>query len=248
MNLKELYCQWFSQDYNIDQIQLDDASKIMTIIRCLLKTSERHDHAIRDLIPEGEYVIKDHQTWVITQNFLSIASLPTTFQVQTRIISANRFFITRQFKVVEDGNIRWNIYMQFVAIDLLTRKMARLNISSMERYIPNLNQAALPFSKEIPASEETQLFNQSLMIRDEDIDENHHVNNLTYLKWALEALSNLKQTRDIESITVKYGSELTLEHQASLQLFKESDKKMAIQIYNHTLSKVSAKIKVTYGQ
>lgn len=247
MNQKESYIKCFSQSYELI-LRNNTAENFLEIMRKVLQTSDAHDQAVRKHLSPDEYVISENQTWVITQSSLEIVKMPFSnkMTIRTKIVAANRFFITRHFIVEEEGQTIISIYMQFAAIDFDTRKMVRLNLKIIEPYLETMSQVTLPFGKMMLPKEKSEANSIDIEITDEAIDLNQHVNNLYYLKWGLMTLPKSFEAMTLKKIDIKYGSELLKEHQAYMTTYIVEDTNIIQQIVNKTLQKESSVIKFEF--
>lgn len=250
MKKTDTYIEWFSQKYEADLLNEPIEKQLIQLMRYVINTSDAHDQTVRASISPEDYVISGNQTWVITQNCLLIDALPKTseFQIKTKVVAANRFFITRQFVIEENEHPIMNVFTQFAAIDFDTRKMARLNLSVIEKSGQDLSQIVLPFTKLGVPSDIQPLGIKKIEIKDEDIDLNNHVNNLNYIKWGLSTLPDTFINTHIKRIDIKYGSELLKDHEASIInfQFEDDDNILTQQIYNDSLDKESSLIRLEF--
>ncbi|MBS4462407.1 hypothetical protein JXA27_07525 [Aerococcaceae bacterium zg-B36] len=248
------YTKAFTQSYrlsdNLARQQNTNRVAIAEILKMALRTSNAHDAAVRQQLDEEDYVIKSHQTWVITNNQLELFEWPLVNQmidIQTKIVEANRFFVVRSFEVSHQGQLLIQIYMQFAAIDFETRKMARLQLSSIDSIVNE--QAPIVFSKFNIEAERSSDFEQKYEIQATDIDENQHVNNLVYFRWGYDALPDeFKQEYHLQKIELKYGSELLPEHQVVVKTYISVNNVVQTEqvIYNETLDKQACHIRMTW--
>ena len=131
-------------------------------------------------------------TWVVTRMQLaplakatvgSILTAHTWHSFSDKLFSRREFFIENEKKEVVLKGTSW-----WVVIDVKTRKLARtprsllaINPSSPEHVLAEHNPKAPDFSGMKPAVA------LPVIVRDEDIDSNAHVNNTHFIAWAIES-------------------------------------------------------------
>lgn len=236
------YSQYFTQSFDFSQTD-NSRDLILALFNACLTTSSRHFESGPQKSPEGI-------AWVITQYDLivhgSLSALEEC-QVATKVIDMNRFFITRVFNITSQSEKIADLYAQFAVIDYKSRKMQRMVIDGAQDFV---GQAHLFEKIGLPAKD-SMLETQPLVIQDQDIDENAHVNNKIYLKWALDHLSFLNQVAyNLNRIRVKYGSELLQDHTVCLKCLPidQDAGQTTIQIYNQSLDKEACRIQIEWSQ
>lgn len=156
--------------------------------------------------------IENNHAWVITQYEIRIikeAALNDTLVIDTRLVEVNRFFCTRRYSVVCDGELLYEVFAKFAAIDVEKRRIVRINPSPLESEQIIDSSHSINFSKIKAFTNEAGEEDINIGIDESDIDENLHVNNLVYLKWAYRTLpDNIRQDYNMSRIEVKYEKEI----------------------------------------
>lgn len=256
MTEKYLYTRGFTNDYYLDQnLRRSDTDQrviLAELLRKVLQTSNNHDRAVRQSMNKEDYVIGDNQTWVITQNKTELLEWPKvdqTVTIETKVVDANRFFITRQFLVLaESGEILVKIYLQFTAIDFNTRKMVRLNLDGIKG-MDLIEEKTVNFDKLKLSEEATELSRVDYPILPSDIDENQHVNNLVYFRWSYDLIpEKIHQNYRLKMIEMKYGSELRENDSVVIESYRSTGEIFQTDqlIINQTLNKESCYVRMTW--
>ncbi|GAW64069.1 acyl-acyl carrier protein thioesterase [Ligilactobacillus acidipiscis DSM 15836] len=128
--------------------------------------------------------------WVVTQHIINIKRLPKVDEIitlSTQAKSYNRFFCYRDFAVYDQaGNELVTMHSVFVLMDRSKRKMVRLPediITPYEsEYTKKIERLPMPLTVENASGQ------KNYRVRFMDIDANHHVNNVHYFDWMLDAL------------------------------------------------------------
>lgn len=218
------------------------------LLRLALITSYHHDQQVQNILTHT--LLNSDETWVITQYNIEIVAdyfAASEMQITTQVIEANRFFVTRLFTVTMDGTVTHRILAQFAIINLSTRKMIRVPLQALEEanlIVPTSDKVMPPK----PLAESQATTTQSQVIYPEDIDENLHVNNRVYLRWALAAVpKSLSDTHRLASLQIKYGSELRANDEVSLTTHV-FDGEIYQTITNLTLTKDACYVKMSWEQ
>lgn len=224
-------------------------SFMIEVLGKVLETSGSHDHLLTKMMKVPVKASSD--IWVLTQyqiEFYMMANKEDKIQIDTQILDANRAFITRYFRVMQNNSLVMEVYIQFVAINFQDRKIVRLNLQGLEDL--NLLNTSKTFKFDrikLPAKIKDQLA-FPVIIQAKDIDMNNHVNNLVYLKWCFKLMADLSIHQKLPmTLSVKYGQELLVKHQVFVYplLHKEKDQEVAyFLIYNRSKEEEASSIKI----
>lgn len=202
----------YEANYPIEE-KLTPVQVYSKLVQWGIQTSSKHDRYLKQQLDQE--FLKAHQSWVITQNQLRIEKMvdeTKSIQVTTRVTQANRFFIQRYYEYFQQNQRIAAMTTQFVAIDLETRRLVRLNQvqQSLDQVIDSTYSQTLPqLTTQLPADWDDRF---EPVIESNDIDENNHVNNLIYLRWILNHLETIEQDASrIQQIDIKYSQELLAE-------------------------------------
>lgn len=212
-----------SKFYTDNECRYFDYSYLLNII---IETSAGHDQSLNRQI--GEPFLPANVTWIITQNTGWIQKLPQVGEdlvIETRVSKANRFFATRWFGIWQSSQLIMEFQIQFAALNLTTRQIAK--VPHQKLVAKNLvdNRLYIRNKDKLKVIEPTRSRENSLQIKPEDIDDNCHVNNLVYIRWALQALEDfISSDYELKIISIKYGHELLNDHQVELRTSIEAPK------------------------
>ncbi|UUX35526.1 acyl-[acyl-carrier-protein] thioesterase [Fundicoccus culcitae] len=227
----------YNQSYLItDDYYLKEFGNLFDIgklIRHTLYVSGEHDKYLQREI--NVKLIKQDQTWVITQYYIKQHQLPKLndqIWVRTRVIDANRFFITRYFDVYTEQDLLYEVYTQYTVIDLNSRKMVRMNVDPLEHNQLIDTEFTAAFNRFVKPDSFDYYLTTEKVIHENDIDYNNHVNNLVYLNWAFSSLpEDLVKNYSIDTIEVKYGKELRRDNQVMIESFGSKQDDNHIETY-----------------
>lgn len=224
-----------------------DLTKILNIA---MGASAIHDLYLQEQL--NVQFIKENQTWVITQyeiNIVNEAKVGDQLVFDTRLVEVNRFFCTRRYSVCHDGALLYEIYAKFAAIDLEKRRIARINPSSLESPKIIDQSFTVDFNKLSPFTKAVTDDAINIDIDSKDIDENMHVNNLVYLRWAYRVLPDtIMDAYKLSKIEVKYEKEILPEDSVAIcnDFGMNEENKIQQVIMNQTTGKVACIINMQF--
>ncbi|ERL66309.1 acyl-[acyl-carrier-protein] thioesterase [Schleiferilactobacillus shenzhenensis] len=129
--------------------------------------------------------------WVITQYHMVFTRLPQldeTVTLSTSATSRNRFFCYRDFWVHDAAdNELAHITATFVMMSFSTRKMVPIIEEMVAPFHTKNEKTVLKFPR-INKMDYTGVTPKSYRVRYQDIDSNHHVNNVHYFDWMIDTL------------------------------------------------------------
>ena len=157
--------------------------------------------------------------WMLMRFRLTMHQYPRvgdTIRVSTYPTAVEKYFIYRDFKITaEDGTLLAEATSTWIVFSMEKRAMAPL--PDFIRQIP-LPIASNPMPKlPLKPAFQTQPFSptqeQAVQVGWFSIDQNQHVNNVTYIQWLLEQMGNDKighdalETKQLTEIDVVYKAE-----------------------------------------
>lgn len=221
----------FKKSYQVeagDLMPYSDQMDLVTLLQYVIQVSGLHDQHIQETLgsEEGSF-IPDQANWVITQYDIQLDTLPQAgdrLEIETQIIQANRFFVSRLFQVFKGSQELAEIYVQFSAIDLDSRSRVNIAVDKMASQDLLMDDKVFKFTRiNIPDTAE-KIFVQELQIEDRYIDVNRHVNNTVYLHWAYHTLpEDYLQVYQPQRIQVKYSHEILPEDPVVITVYKKSE-------------------------
>jgi acyl-ACP thioesterase len=153
-------------------------------------------------------------TWVLGRQRFEIAEPPRLgerLEVETWPSGVDRLVALRDFVVRgPDGGERVRAITQWIVMDLATRRPVRPHTVLDARFAPKVAHAVEFTAGKLPELA-AWAGEQRFHIRYADIDRNLHVNNGSYLAWAIEAMPREVWERDrLASLEVQFLAECRL--------------------------------------
>lgn len=232
--------QIFRQRMQIDQ-QIDENNKMILVylLHKILDVSYEHDQYITNETDLLKPLLKESETWVVTQYAIDINRLPSigeVIEISTRVTNSSSFFVNRFFEVYNKEQTLVEIHSQYVGIDIETREAIRIDNDALQNSGLIDSSKRQRFNKIKVLPDFKALSTEDYKIQDSDIDYNHHVNNTVYVKWCLDALpENMVDNYQLVHVDVKYGHEILPDDKINIQTFfkYEEDKLFTIHIINN---------------
>lgn len=220
----------FKKNYIVTEDDLSSETGQMAVAKILVKsleTSYAHD---RYLTISGQFfdaLIKENETWVVTQYLIKIHQLPQIddeITISTQVTLANSFFVNRYFTLYKGEELLVEFHSQYVGIDTTTRKAIRLDVKDLESYSIIDSTKNQRFTKIKMPQDATNIEETIYKIQKEDIDYNHHVNNTVYINWCLNVLpETFKTAHRMTQIDVKYGQEVLPNATVKINTYQQFD-------------------------
>lgn len=190
-----------------------DTYDVADLLHLFLKVSGEHDQVI-DMAwdPADEKILSTDGRWVITQYHMEIDQWPKSgeeAQIETRIIAANRFFVTRYFELKQGENVSVRLYSQYAGINFVNRSMENLHIDGLRSkgLIDSKVKAVLPRLPKFGQGESQH--RSTYEAQEADIDINEHVNNTRYPLWCLAQIDETyKAKHTLKQIDIRYKQEV----------------------------------------
>lgn len=181
-----------------------------------------------------EYYKRNNVAWVLHKWKIDIEKYPT-FMDNIKVITEPRAFIRfyayRTFEIKDlNGDILVNATSLWFFVDTLSRKPVKINDDMIKGYnIQNYEIKSLEIEDIKPMQRVD--FEKSFYVRLSDIDSNNHVNNISYIEWALEVIPAevfrgycLKHLKVIYKKETHYGKSIN----SSVEINKDCDKVMCL--------------------
>lgn len=198
----------FKYEYTLKTGDFDryKALKPTALLNVLQDISTRHFESVID--NKGEHI------WVIVSWEGEIFKQPermATITVVTRPIYFRKFIAYRHYEVFDEaGDLLARAYSKWAYLDLKTRKQANIPPAFNEAFLVHTDAAAPDLTKIKPFLEPSQAIN-AFQTFPSDIDVNQHVNNVVYLRWAMDALSlNCSACLALKRFAIAYKREVML--------------------------------------
>jgi medium-chain acyl-[acyl-carrier-protein] hydrolase len=188
----------------------DGQASIQGLSYCLQETAVNHATAGKFGYEE---LIRDNKAWVLTRQMIKLYRIPRVSDkilVESWIDSSTDSISIRDFHILDEKeNILGVARTSWMMLDLAVRKPVRIPVWLQENF-PHLTgriKENLPLEK-IPLLQDPTEDGIPFLVVYNDLDMNHHVNNIQYLKWVLDGFSYDFRTKySLASIESNYLSE-----------------------------------------
>lgn len=203
----------FSMNHQVNYYECDPSGHISlsTLIALIILASEKQNAELgvdehTTLKMGGGWVIIDYEAhfnkeWPRESDVI---------QLQTQVLAYNKFFVVRQFMILNAaGEQIGEIKGLFVYMDLTKRRMAKIPAAIMAPYAEKstirLPKVARP--DKVKLDDNWQI--SQYQVRYFDIDYNGHVNNAKYFDWMLDTLDHeFLKNHQIVGLRMNYEHEV----------------------------------------
>jgi acyl-ACP thioesterase len=188
----------------------DGLISIHGLAYCMQETAIKHaDHAKFGY----EDLIKKNIAWVLTRQTIKLYQVPRLNQkiiIETWADDLTNHIATRDFHILnkKDEVIAF-ARTSWMLIDLKIRKPVPVPIDFQNKIPLTPGKLIEPIELEkIPFLEEKPINQVTFSVVFSDLDMNHHVNNINYLKWVLDTFDyDFRMKYKISSVETNYLSE-----------------------------------------
>lgn len=188
----------------------DGVASIHGLAYCLQETAVNHASAARLGYDE---LIKLNLAWVLTRQLIKLYKIPKLndkITVETWAAGMTDAIAIRDFNILnKEQNIMGICRSSWMLIDLKLRKPVRIpeEMRNLLPKNPGKLQEDLQLEK-IPLAENSKHNRSTYHVVYSDLDMNHHVNNINYLKWVLDDFDYYyRQKYRLGSIEINYLAE-----------------------------------------
>jgi medium-chain acyl-[acyl-carrier-protein] hydrolase len=198
------------QQFTVRAYETDPQGRLQPPILCRLLQEVAVAHANR--LEVGVGLLIDHGVaWVLTQLQLEMERWPgpdEEIAITTWPHAANRLFTERRFEL-SDGSDRplGSATTLWIMIDLAQRRPVRFPLYVAER-LNRLDLGDSPLRLGDLATPDTIEKQLAFTVRRTDLDLAGHVNNTSYVEWAVEAVSDgVWSACDLQRLEIQFLSE-----------------------------------------
>ena len=160
------------------------------------------------------HIDQTNLTWLLLYWKIKIFSRPswnTKVIVKTWAREIARIHSYRDFEVYDEaGNLIGIATSKWVLIQVSTHSIARITPEIVNRYGIVAKSVFPTFTEPKVKEQDPSMLTFSYTVSRRDIDRNHHVNNLYYFDFALEALPEDIYTTNFSNIEIFYKKEIKL--------------------------------------
>jgi len=216
----------YTEDFKIHTYEVDMHNRLTVQALCQFLQEAASSHA-NSLGFGVEFFLKNRRTWVLSRLGVDMKEpvpLGSSVTIKTWPSGVKKLFFIRDF-IIENGEGREIGSASSYWIFLDTENMRPIPPSKNEI---TFNYDDLPVSSDrllnkIPSIENPS-FAGSFNVRYSDLDLNNHVNNITYIQWAMEGIEpQYKRNHWITSLNVTFLSEVKYGQQIQLEREKSDD-------------------------
>lgn len=210
----------FSYNINVNYSDVDEDNELTNkgVLRLLQEVAGIHSgllgYGVNDIPKTGI-------AWILLNWKLKVFSRPHTSSpliVKTWIRSENPLFFYRDFSVYdENNNLVALASSKWVLFDINKKSITKIPEEFKSRY-SYLNKFAFEdkWNEKIKEPEDSK-FVMNYIVQRRDIDTNHHVNNLYYLDYAIEALpEDIYNSSKFSNVEIMYKHEAKIGDTLSL--------------------------------
>lgn len=183
-----VHLEKFKKEFEVHYYQIDKNTQVtpLSIVRMLEEMAVCHSEYVGVGVNEMK---QKNMGWVLCRWDIIIEKYPVwqdLITIETWSSNIEKFSATREFYIRDtDGNICVRASSLWVLVNLGRRRPVRVPSEMIEQYGQNPEKAINPSDEKIVFNE--VCLNQEIFkVRKSDIDTNEHVNNASYIEWALE--------------------------------------------------------------
>jgi medium-chain acyl-[acyl-carrier-protein] hydrolase len=225
------------EKFQIRAYEIDTAGRLSIAALCDYMQEIAGNHA-RALGVGFEALLKQNMIWVLSRLFLLIDTLPRwseNISIETWPAVAEGKFALRDFLF---NNAKDQVFgratTSWMVLDLQQRKAIALPQSVHQIQRPVRERALVdPFVK-LPTLERID-WQKKYQVCLSDLDLNFHVNNVSYIRWALDAIPlNIWQAQQLYSMEISFRAESHLDEMVTVQI-GQSDEKGDLVLQQHLI-------------
>ncbi len=159
-----------------------------------------------------QYYEEKKVAWVLYKWGIKINRYPKfkdTIKVRTRPVSLRGFQAYRYFDVLdEQGDELVTANSMWLFVNTATKRPTKINEDMYTNYKIDINNSEKLQIEDVPMLNKVDA-KKDFYIRYSDIDTNNHVNNITYVNWAMEVLPlNIMSEYILKELNVLYKKEI----------------------------------------
>ena len=219
--------EFFYADYQIDYmfLNVDLTAGIVNLAAKIQETSLLHslecDYSM-------DWFFEHKCGFVLTGWNMEIMRFPrwgekiriTTWPSKFKSMLANRTFVGHD----ESGNMVFKADSDWIFMDIAEKKPLRISQEMYDNYIP-MKEALIGEKIRIKESEGFEtLAKVAHKVTRADIDTNHHVNNISYIAWAIDAVDDEYYfAHEPAKVMVKYSKECYLGEDLVIEVKSRGD-------------------------
>lgn len=244
----------YEKKFTVDCFDIGENNKFLNLgfLKMMQNIASTHSKDIEKTIGKTK---KDNIGWVITNWKLQVTERPKENEVitiKTWLSKINKLYFYREFEVFnEEGNCIAKAESKWIWFDIDDRAVVRVDDETRKLYEGIIeDREGFPserIKKDCKSNDNEFNFGTEYRIMRRDIDLNHHVNNLNYLLFANEAITeDLYRMGEPNNIEITYKKELMLGDTIECMYKKIAENEYNIVIQNIKTKEINAVIKYIY--
>lgn len=157
-------------------------------------------------------IIDKNLGWFLLKYHMEFNNFPQDIKeltIKTEARGYNKLFALRDFEIYDENNeLIGRVSSSWALVNLTDKSMAlpsEIFPDKMLKYEKREDDLSFPKTH----NPETAEFSEEFKIRYDDIDVNHHVNNMNYIIWAFEALpKEFRNNHKLKTLDMLYKKEI----------------------------------------
>jgi acyl-ACP thioesterase len=218
------------EKFQVRAYEIDTAGKLSVPALCNYMQEIAGNHA-RELGVGFEAMLKQELIWVLSRLYLQIDDYPSwgeSVEVETWPAAVEGKFALRDFLFhTTRETVFGRATTSWMVLDLHKRKSTALPELIQHINRPQRERALIdPFVK-LPALPQVDL-EKKYQVRLSDLDLNFHVNNVSYIKWALDSIPlPVIRSHRLHTLEISYRAESHIEENVLIQIQQSGGDKHA---------------------
>ncbi|CAB5086437.1 hypothetical protein D3OALGA1CA_4088 [Olavius algarvensis associated proteobacterium Delta 3] len=203
----------WTEDFPVRLHDLDAGGNLSLLSICNFLQSAASNHA-RALGVALKHLQSSGHTWVLAQLKIHMDDYPkqdTLVQIHTWPAGTDRLYALREFRIQDgDGRLYGRAGSAWLIIDVERRRPVRVETFGMAIHQTSRNDDISASIRKLPAPGRPT-FTREFQVRYRDMDVNQHVNNVSYVEWAVESLpATILMRRALRELEVNFLGEAHL--------------------------------------
>lgn len=188
-----------------------------------------------------------HLSWILLNWKLQVLKRPiwnTNITVHTWCHHTEKFHTYRDFEMYDDKqNLVAIASSKWVLLNTETQKIAKIDPELIVKYQPEEKKAFSVFPEKLKEPEQYSI-QKEFEVQRKDIDTNHHVNNISYLKFAYEIIPLQLLKKDFSQVEIMYKKATRYGEDYMVSFYQESETICWVTIKSPDLSVLHATIRL----
>ncbi len=204
----------------------DGLASIQGLAYCLQETAVNH-------AASGsfgyEQLIREQKAWVLTRQHIVLKKIPVVSQkitIESWVADTQETFSIRDYHILDTNDQLLGLARtSWMMFDLKARKPVKImpTLKNNFPHLPGHIAEELPLNKILPPGDE-KADETAFTVCYSDLDVNHHVNNIHYLRWVLDDFDyDFRKINRLYAIESNFLSEAFYGEELKISTFKDPD-------------------------